>query len=169
MVLDEEKIMKEALALGKLVAPVESQQVIKAEVNRREVPNNNPFKRRKAKVETSEEEESSTKIVSASAMNVEGFLDVSNNGPFKRRKVKVETSEEEESCTQIVSASPMNVEGSLDVHCSSSPESQVTIESKPPVKLLGRKEKIQKKSVSKNSQKSAKSGKTGILKFFERL
>lgn len=169
IVLDEEKIMKEALALGKLVAPAKSQQVVNAEVNRREVPNNNPFKRKKAKVETLEEEDSSTQIVSASMRNVEGSLDVPNNNPFKRRKVKVETLEEEESCTRLVSATLMNVKGYLDVHCSSSPESQVTVESKPPVKFLVRKEKIQKQSVSTNRQKSMKSGKTGILKFFKRL
>ena len=112
-----------------MVSPIESKQVVKDEEIRREIPNNNPF---------------------------------------KRRKLELATSEEGEGCAEIVSALMVNVEGSADVLCSS-PESQVTVESKPPTELSVKKDKIQKKSASKNGHKSVKSEKNGMLKFFERL
>ena len=91
-----------------------------------------------------------------------------NNNPFKRRKLEFATSEEGESCDEKVSALTVNVEGSADVLCSS-PESQVTVETKPPTKVSVKKDEIQKKSVTKNGHKSVKSEKNGSLKFSERL
>ena len=64
--------MKDALALGKLVSPIESKQVVKDEEIRREIPNNNPFKWRKLELATSEEGESCAEIVSVLMVNFEG-------------------------------------------------------------------------------------------------
>lgn len=128
-ILDHEKYKKEALALGRLVAPVKTLQVAKNEEIKKEMPNNNPF---------------------------------------KRRKLEVVSSEELEYGTEAVSMLPVFVEASPDILCSS-PESQVTVETKPPLDVSSRKQKIQNKSVSKSGHTSTKSEKTGILKFFERL
>ncbi|XP_020251806.1 exonuclease 1 isoform X1 [Asparagus officinalis] len=123
IVMDKEKYKKEALALGKLAAPMKTQEVAKLEVHKNEVPNNNPF---------------------------------------KRRKLDNATPEEKDICKDIVGQSP-------DVLCSSSPESQVTIELKSPVEASIRKHGKLKKPISRKGHKGVSSEKKGILKFFERL
>ncbi|KAG1334814.1 putative exonuclease 1 [Cocos nucifera] len=56
--VDPKKYVKEALALGKLIAPLECHQVAEHEVDRRTVPDNNPFKKRKLESGKSEGRES---------------------------------------------------------------------------------------------------------------
>nr|XP_029119233.1 exonuclease 1 isoform X2 [Elaeis guineensis] len=56
--VDPKKYAKEALALGKLIAPLEGHRVAEHEVDRRTVPDNNPFKKRKLENGKSEGRES---------------------------------------------------------------------------------------------------------------
>lgn len=56
--VDPKKYAKEALALGKLIAPSERHRVVEHEVDRRSVPDNNPFKKRKLESGKSEGRES---------------------------------------------------------------------------------------------------------------
>ncbi|XP_008811967.2 exonuclease 1 [Phoenix dactylifera] len=56
--VDQKKYVKEALALGKLIAPSERHQVVEHEIDRGMVPDNNPFKKRKLEGGKSEGRES---------------------------------------------------------------------------------------------------------------
>ncbi|KAJ0962745.1 hypothetical protein J5N97_027867 [Dioscorea zingiberensis] len=116
--VDQKKYMKEALALGKLIAPLESHQQVEPDMKRSETPNNNPFKRRK----------------------------LDNSNPAESR----------------VSVF-LEAEKSVDVLCSSSPESQETVESKPIIKAPEAKVKHPKHTKTKIDHKSS------ILRFFQPL
>ncbi|XP_039142572.1 exonuclease 1 isoform X2 [Dioscorea cayenensis subsp. rotundata] len=114
--VDQKKYMKEALSLGKLIAPLESQQEVEIHMERREKPNNNPFKRRKLG--------DTNPVKNGLSHQVPVLLDAEKPGDFL---------------------------------CSSSPESQDTVESKPNSKAKHPKTKT--KTDNKNS----------ILRFFQPL
>ncbi|KAH7658537.1 XPG/Rad2 endonuclease protein [Dioscorea alata] len=117
--VDQKKYMKEALSLGKLIAPLESQQQVEIHMERSETPNNNPFKRRK----------------------------LGDINPIKKS-----------SSHQVPVL--LDAEKSVDVLCSSSPESQETVESKPNNKS---------KAKHPKSTKTKTDNKNSILRFFQPL
>ncbi|RZR85814.1 hypothetical protein BHM03_00012855 [Ensete ventricosum] len=53
----DQKYIKEAFALGRLVAPAECHQVMELEVDKASVPDNNPFKKRKLEKSSSQKDD----------------------------------------------------------------------------------------------------------------
>ena len=53
----DQKYIKEAFALGMLVAPAECHQVMELEVDKASVPDNNPFKKRKLEKSSSQKDD----------------------------------------------------------------------------------------------------------------
>ncbi|KAM0933024.1 putative exodeoxyribonuclease I [Dioscorea sansibarensis] len=117
--VDQKKYMREALSLGKLTAPLESQQKVEIHMERSAAPNNNPFKRRKLG--------DTNPVTSGLSHQVPVLLDA---------------------------------EKSVHVLCSSSPESQETVESKP---NSNSKAKHPKNTRTKTDNKNS------ILRFFHPL
>ncbi|KAJ4973711.1 hypothetical protein NE237_006885 [Protea cynaroides] len=161
---DKSNHLKEAAALEKLIAPSELHQKVEEIVEKREFPDNNPFKKRKVADFHFEQMETTTEPASGvtdaeESDNIAGRRKFFQN-PFKKIKHDFQLEQTRETATEPVSVL-------IDVdelgEMSGTPESQKSVKSKPMTEVNKRRLK------SKISCKSSERSNNSILNFFTRL
>ncbi|KAG9448978.1 hypothetical protein H6P81_008943 [Aristolochia fimbriata] len=187
----------EAAALAKLISPIESPQETVFKIETRVCPNNNPFKTRKIEENVSDDKVCITEQVSiictANELSSANGSDSEVALSFEELTAPPELREElmaEVTCRESPDAKLFKKRKSVsDIHDSachevdhasvitnltsndlcSTPESQASVNSKPPKKEVTGNGKSHKKAKSASSNKGSEVAKDSILRFFKRL
>ncbi|XP_043695087.1 exonuclease 1 [Telopea speciosissima] len=169
--LDKRNYLREAVILEKLITPLEFHQKVDDIVEKREFPDNNPFKKRKVADFQLEQMQTTTdqasKVIDAEESDKVRERREFLKNPFKKIKLDLQLEQRPTATEQVSEVIDVD---ELD-EISGTPESQKSVKSKPMTLVIPnkRKEGNKKRLNSKISCKSSEHRSYSILNFFTRL